>query len=94
LTSNTDKESTGVLEEARDETYEKVIRQISISPIERGGEAGPAGYAKAILNAKKMVCKSDWMESDAEKYIGKHLLSEILTRSFDFYNCPRCNTIL
>jgi hypothetical protein len=75
-------------------TLDETLKMISATPIMRGGETGPAGYAKAILNARKMMYQHGWEESDIKRYIGKHIFEEILNRSDSHYQCPNCKRIL
>ena len=71
-----------------------ILRKVSASPIERGGDTGPAGYAKVVLNARKMTCKHNWSKSDLVQYIGKHALCDIPMKPPIYYHCPNCDTIL
>jgi hypothetical protein len=84
---------TGI-EEVDAVTSTLILKGVAQAPIERGGETGPAGYAKAILNARKMVCMPESHESCIDRYIGKNLLQRIGEQSPIYYKCPNCSGIV
>jgi hypothetical protein len=69
----------------------EVLKMVAMSPIERGGEGGPSGYAKAVLNARRLM--SHHGEPDLEKHVGKNVLLKIARVNY-YYHCPNCNGCL
>jgi hypothetical protein len=64
------------------------------SPIERGGQSGPVGYGKAVLNARKLVSRPATNRQDLHKYLGAGFLEKLHDEEFRYYRCPRCSYCL
>jgi len=63
------------------------LRKACLVPIERGGDHGPVGNAKAVMNARKLVTSSEAV--DMTKFIGDFVLG-LVDDDFTWYACPSC----
>jgi hypothetical protein len=62
------------------------------SPIIRGGQYGPVGIARPVLNARRLVCHK--RKPDLTKHLGPTFLQILKDSHFTYLTCPLCSGCL